>query len=105
MRVGRKAANIKFLTGEIQIGELRGVFGRPRRVIFAKLDFEVAFCGENIHRQAAMPKGDAEPELCLAFQAELAAMDGDFEYPLKGSFRDTLGIEKAKAPLLYGEFL
>ena len=55
MRVGAKRADIKLQNQGLQIGELRGIFGRPGRVIFAKLDFEVAFCGENIHGQAAMP--------------------------------------------------
>jgi len=56
-----RAAGFEFRNGETQAGELRGVFGRPRRAIFAKLDFEVAFCGQNIHGQAAVPQGDAKP--------------------------------------------
>ena len=32
-------------------------------------------------------------------------MDGDFEYPIKGSFRDALWIEKAEASLFHREFL
>jgi hypothetical protein len=105
MLIGTKSADMKFLNGVMQSGELRGVFGGPRRVVFAKLDFEVAFCWQNIHGQAAMPQGDTKPELRLAFQAKLAAMDGHFKYPIKGSFRDALGIEKAKASLLDSEFL
>src|SRR5271154_7574375 len=105
MRVGTKSADFKLRNGEIPASELHGIFGRPRRMIFAKLNFEVAFGGENIHGQAAMPQGDPKPKFCLAFQAELAAMDGHFKYPIKGSFRDALGIEKAKASLLYGKFL
>jgi hypothetical protein len=49
MLIGTKSAGIEFRNEEIQTGELRGVFGRPGRVIFAKLDFKVAFCGQNIH--------------------------------------------------------
>ena len=105
MRVGTKSARAKFRNADIQVGELCGAFGRPRRVVFAKLDFEVALGGEHIHGQAAVPKGDAELELGLAFQADFAAMDRDFEYAIKGSFRDAFGIEQAKAPLFYREFL
>ena len=105
MRVGTKSGDIKFRNRETEAGELRGVFGRPRGMVFAKLDFEVAFGGQNIHGQTSMPQRDAKPKLCLAFQADFAAMDGDFKYSIKGSFGDALGIEKAKSPLFYRKFL
>jgi hypothetical protein len=105
MLIVTKGAGFKFWNREIQANELRGVFGRPRRVVFAKLDFEVALRGQNIHGQAAVPQGDTKPKLRLAFQAEFAPIDRHFKYSIKRSLSDTLRIEKAKASLLHGEFL
>ena len=102
---GTRSADFNFRNGEIQVRELRGVFGRPRRVIFAKLNFEEALGGQNIHGQAAMPERNAELELGLALQTDFAPVNGDFEYAIKCGFSNAFGIEKAKASLLYGEFL
>ena len=32
-----------------------GLFGRPGRIFFAEKNFEEAFCGQHINRQAAVP--------------------------------------------------
>jgi hypothetical protein len=85
--------------------ELRGVFGRPGRVVFPKLNFEEAFGRENVHGQTAMPQRDAELELGLALQADFAPPDRDFEYAIEGGFSNAFGIEKAKPSLFHGEFL
>src|SRR5580692_3605539 len=74
-------------------------------MVFPELDFQIALGGQNIHRQAAVPEGDAELEFGLAFQPDFAATDGDLEDAVKGGFGDVFGIEQAEPPYFYCKFL
>jgi hypothetical protein len=81
------------------------ILGRPGGVVFAEVDFEESFRGQNVYRQAAVPERDAEPQHRPAFQIDFAAVDGDFENAVEGCFGNSFGIKKAKAPFFYREFL
>src|SRR6266436_795289 len=88
-----------------RLNQLRVLFGWPSGVVFAKVDFKKAFGGEDVHRQAAVPECDAELQLGLPLQADFAALNGDFEYALKGGVGHTSGVQKAKPPLFHCKLL
>src|SRR5579863_269616 len=68
------------------------------------MDVEEGFSGKHVDGQAAVPEGDAEAQLGLAFEVELFAPNGNFQDAVEGSFGHVLGIEQAYAPFLDGEF-
>lgn len=43
-----------------------------------------------------MPEGNAETQFRLPLQLEFAALDGDFKYPFKTSFRHIFGVQEAQ---------
>ena len=74
-------------------------------MVFAKVDVEEAFGGQDVDGQTAVPERDAEAQSRLAFEVELVPVDGDFQDALERCFRNELGIEQADKVLFDGEAL
>ena len=74
-------------------------------MVFAKVDVEEAFGGQDVDGQTAVPERDAEAQLGLTFEIDLVPIDGNFQDALEGSFGDEFGIEQADKVLFNGEAL
>src|SRR5207253_11283210 len=64
-------------------------------MVFAEVDVQETLSRQDVDGQAAVPKGDTQPQLALALKVKLIPVNGNFQYALEGSLSDELGIKQA----------
>jgi len=74
-------------------------------MVFAEVDVQETLSRQDVDGQAAVPKGDTQPQLALALKVKLIPVNGNFQYALEGSLSDELGIKQADKVLFDGKAL
>src|SRR5438132_3118638 len=74
-------------------------------MVFAEIDVEESFGGQDVDGQSAVPKCNSKAQPVLTFEVDLVPVDGNFQDALEGGLGDQLGIEQADKVLFDGEAL